>query len=147
MPWEWASAAATASLVESGFEAQSAMSAPPALRVSIRLAVSEVTCRQALTRMPCSGRSSSKRLRIMSSTGISRAAHSMRSSPALARSGFLTSLVGAPTLTCVLQNQVIGELERDHSTNFLPIEEGPAVQVGELDEELHPHDLTAELLH
>src|SRR5215813_1803241 len=147
MPWEWASAAATASLVESGFEAQSAMSAPPALRVIIRLAVSEVTCRQALTRMPCRGRSVSKRFRIMSSTGISRAAHSMRSSPALARPGFLMSLVRAPTLTCVLPDQVFGGLESDNGTNLLAIEKGAAVQVRELDEELHTHDLASQLLH
>src|SRR5438105_4819465 len=50
MPWRWARAAATASLVESGFEAQSATSAPAAWSVSIRVAVSEVTCRQAPTR-------------------------------------------------------------------------------------------------
>src|SRR5215472_14647500 len=147
MPWEWASAAATASLVESGFEAQSAMSAPPALRVIIRLAVSEVTCRQALTRMPCRGRSVSKRFRIMSSTGISRAAHSMRSSPALARPGFLMSLVRAPTLTCVLPDQVFGGLESDNGTNLLAIEQCPAVKVGQLDEELHTHDLASKLLH
>src|SRR5262249_27888238 len=147
MPWEWASAAATASLVESGFEAQSAMSAQPALRVIIRLAVSEVTCRQALTRMPCRGRSVSKRFRITSSTGISRAAHSMRSSPALARPGFLMSLVRAPTLTCVLPDQVFGGLESDNGTNLLAIEQCPAVKVGQLDEALHtrvsrlPHQL------
>jgi len=42
-------------LVLNGLEAQRATSAPPALRVSIRLAVSVVTCRQADKRRPRSG--------------------------------------------------------------------------------------------
>ena len=41
------SAAATSSCVESGFEAQSRTSAPPAFSVRARLAVSVVTCRHA----------------------------------------------------------------------------------------------------
>ena len=45
-------AAATSSWVESGLEAQSAGSAPPALSVRARLAVSAVTCRQAARRTP-----------------------------------------------------------------------------------------------
>src|SRR5437762_1083095 len=40
-------AAATSSCVESGFDAQTTTSAPPALRVRIRFAVSVVTCRHA----------------------------------------------------------------------------------------------------
>ncbi len=78
------SAAATSSCVDRGFDAHRATSAPPAARVSIRFAVSVVTCRQAPMRMPSNGRSFSKRSRISASTGISPAAHSIRSRPASA---------------------------------------------------------------
>ena len=64
MPYSATSAAATSSLVDSGFEAASTTSAPPALSVRIRLAVSVVTWRQAPMRRPSSGRSRSKRSRI-----------------------------------------------------------------------------------
>ena len=47
MPLCSQSAAATSSWVDSGFDAQSATSAPPAASVSIRFAVSVVTCRHA----------------------------------------------------------------------------------------------------
>ena len=47
------SAAATSSWVDNGFDAQSATSAPPACSVSIRFAVSVVTCRHAPMRMSC----------------------------------------------------------------------------------------------
>ena len=46
------SAAATSSCVESGFDAQSDDSAPPAFSVRARFAVSVVTCRQAEMRIP-----------------------------------------------------------------------------------------------
>ena len=52
MPLCSVSAAATSSWVDSGFEAASRTSAPPAASVSIRFAVSVVTCRQAAIRMP-----------------------------------------------------------------------------------------------
>ena len=42
-------------LVESGLEAVSTISAPPACNVVIKLAVSVVTCRQAETRIPFRG--------------------------------------------------------------------------------------------
>jgi hypothetical protein len=47
MSYSSTSAAATSSCVDSGFDAQSTTSAPPALRVRARFAVSVVTCRQA----------------------------------------------------------------------------------------------------
>ena len=53
MPSCLTSAAATSSCVLSGLEAQSRTSAPPAWSVFIRLAVSVVTWRQAVTRSPC----------------------------------------------------------------------------------------------
>ena len=56
MPWSRTSAAATSSCVESGLEATSTTSAPPALSVRTRFAVSVVTCRHADTRRPASGR-------------------------------------------------------------------------------------------
>ena len=55
MPSCLTSAAATSSCVLSGLEAQSRTSAPPALSVFMRLAVSVVTCRQAVTRIPLNG--------------------------------------------------------------------------------------------
>src|SRR5262249_32598977 len=64
-----------------------------------------------------------------------------------ARPGFLMSLVRAPTLTCVLPDQVFGGLESDNGTNLVAIEQCPAVKVGQLDEELHTHDLASQLLH
>ena len=85
------SAAATSSWVDSGFDAQSATSAPPAASVSIRFAVSVVTWRHAPIRTPASGRSFSNRSRISARTGISPAAHSMRSRPFGASARSLTS--------------------------------------------------------
>ena len=55
---------AAALVHEYGFEAQRASSAPPALRVRMRLAVSVVTCIHAENRMPLNGCSFSKRSRI-----------------------------------------------------------------------------------
>ena len=52
MPYSATSAAATSSFVESGFEAASTTSAPPALSVRIRFAVSVVTWRHAPMRRP-----------------------------------------------------------------------------------------------
>ena len=57
IPYSATSAAATSSLVDSGFEAARTTSAPPALSVRIRFAVSVVTWRQAPIRSPSSGRS------------------------------------------------------------------------------------------
>ncbi len=47
MSYTSTSAAATSSWVESGFDAHSTTSAPPAFRVRMRFAVSVVTCRHA----------------------------------------------------------------------------------------------------
>src|SRR5689334_24888222 len=68
MPYSATSAAATSSWVESGFDAHRSTSAPPALSVRARLAVSDVTCRQAETRRPASGFSAAKRSRIAART-------------------------------------------------------------------------------
>src|ERR671915_840764 len=85
------SAAATSSWVDSGLEAHTATSAPPAWRASSRLAVSVVTWRQAPTVIPASGRSFSNRSRISDRTLISPLAHSIRSRPFSARPRSLTS--------------------------------------------------------
>ncbi len=67
------------------------MSAPPALSVRIRFAVSVVTWRQAETRYPDSGFSRSNRSRMAASTGMCRSAHSMRRTPSGASARSLTS--------------------------------------------------------
>src|SRR5436190_21206983 len=91
MSYSSTSAAATSSCVESGFEAHSTTSAPPACNVRMRLAVSVVTCRHAAIRYPASGCSRSKRSRIAASTGICRSAHSIRRFPSPARARSFTS--------------------------------------------------------
>ena len=93
-PWSPTSAAATSSWVESGLDATSTTSAPPAWRVRTRLAVSAVTCRLAETRSPASGRSRAKRARIAASTGISRSAQSIRWRPSGASPRSATSWPG-----------------------------------------------------
>src|SRR5512137_1471651 len=92
-------AAAASSWVLSGLLAHSRASAPPALRVRIRLAVSVVTCRQAAMRRPASGFSRSNRSRIRRRTGISCSAHSTLRWPASAR---LKSLMSCSTVTFLL---------------------------------------------
>src|SRR3984893_2901614 len=84
MPYSLTSAAATSSWVESGLEAQHSTSAPPALSVRRRLAVSVVIWRQALKRWPRSGFSLAKRSRMSRSTGICSSAHSILCRPASA---------------------------------------------------------------
>src|SRR5437763_6067782 len=91
MSYSSTSAAATSSWVDSGLEAQSTTSAPPAFRVRARFAVSVVTCRQAEIRYPESGCSLSKRSRMAASTGIWRSAHSMRRTPSGASARSFTS--------------------------------------------------------
>ena len=81
MPKSWTRLAATSSWVLSGLEAISTRSAPPALRVRARLAVSAVTCRQADRRRPASGFSLAKRSRMRASTGMSLSAQRMRFLP------------------------------------------------------------------
>src|SRR5829696_2672113 len=78
-----ASAAATSACVANGFEAHSATAAPPASSTRTRLAVSDVTCRQAPTTRLSSGRSRANRSPIERSTGIWPAAQSIRASPAV----------------------------------------------------------------
>src|SRR5689334_14839777 len=81
MPQSLTKEAATSSCVESGLEAMSTASAPPACSARARLAVSVVMWAQATSFTPSSGFSSAKRSRIKRSTGISRSAHSMRCLP------------------------------------------------------------------
>src|SRR3954462_859501 len=91
MSYSSTSAAATSSWVDSGFDAQSTTSAPPAFSVRARLAVSGGPGRQAAMRWPASGCSLSKRSRIAASTGICRSAHSMRRTPSGASAMSFTS--------------------------------------------------------
>src|SRR4051794_5048908 len=84
--WPWTSArpcraSATSSCVERGLAAATATVAPPAASARTRLAVSAVTCRQAATETPSSGRSRAKRSRIERRTGICPSAHSIRAWP------------------------------------------------------------------
>src|SRR5256885_5308980 len=79
------------SCVESGLDAHSATSAPPALSVMHRLAVSLVTCRHAARRLPLSGCSFANRAWIWRSTGIERSAHSLRRRPSSASARSFTS--------------------------------------------------------
>ena len=69
------------SCVESGFDAHSTNSAPPAFSVSARFAVSDVTWRQPAILTPFSGLVSANRSRIPRNTGISCSAHCARNSP------------------------------------------------------------------
>src|SRR5262245_50552710 len=85
------SAAATSSCVDRGFDAQRTTSAPPALSVRARFAVSVVTCRHAEMRCPARGCSLSKRSRIAASTGICRSAHWIRRRPSGASARSFTS--------------------------------------------------------
>src|SRR5437660_8812331 len=133
IPYSAERAAATASLVESGLEAQRTTSAPPALRVIIRLAVSLVTCRQAETRSPESGSCSRKRSRIRSSTGISRAAQSIRPRPSLARPRSRTSALVVFT-------------EFDLTSDIVTGEHLPAFEVGQLHQEPEADHLPAQHL-
>ena len=103
MPYSWTSAAAVSSWVDNGFDAQSAISAPPALSAIIKFAVSVVTCMQAAIRVPANGFSFAKRSRICASTGMLRPAHSMRFFPSAASAGFAISLrMDVSTVTAVL---------------------------------------------
>src|SRR5579859_3149724 len=132
MPCSTLSAAATASLVESGLEAQSTMSAPPAFSVSIRLAVSLVTWRQAETFSPASGRSCRKRSRMSSSTGISRAAQSISRWPSLASAVSFTS----PSIAFKL----------DLTFDIVASQHLATLEVDELDEEAETDHLAAQHL-
>src|SRR4051794_25927809 len=101
MPYSDTRAAATSSFVDSGLLAARTTSAPPALRVRIRLAVSVVTWRHAPIRIPSSGRSRSNRSRIRRRTGISRSAHSIRRMPSDARPRSVRSWAGSPAVPAV----------------------------------------------
>ncbi|CAB5063337.1 unannotated protein [freshwater metagenome] len=94
------------SCVESGFDAQSDNSAPPAARARIKFAVSVVTCMQAEMRIPVNGFSFSKRVRICASTGMFRSAHSILFLPSAARAksatSYLSVLFTAVAVTLIL---------------------------------------------
>src|SRR3977135_2255361 len=138
MPCCAASAAATASLVDSGFDPHSARSAPPAFNVNIKLAVSLVTCRQALSFSPLSGCSLMKRCRMSVSTGISLAAQSIRSCPSPARFRSLTSLPFALTFKRVFSPSIN---ELTHHFNL--VQPFASVEKAQLDEDVHAeHDAT-----
>ena len=77
--------AATASLVESGFEAHSATLAPPALRVNIKFAVSLVTCIHAPMFNPSKGFFSANSDLISSKTCICLCAQLTSAAPSLAK--------------------------------------------------------------
>src|SRR5512137_1892201 len=81
MPRSFAHHAATSSCVESGLEAHRRTSAPPALRVLMRLAVSAVTWRHAAMRIFARGFSFLKRSVMDASTGICLPAHSVLTAP------------------------------------------------------------------
>src|SRR3989344_2203235 len=102
IPYSSTRPAAASSCEESGLDEQRATFAPPSLRVIIRLAVSTVTCRQAPTRCPLKGFSFRKRSRIPRRTGISCAAHSMRSAPSFAN---LLSLISNLILASISVNR------------------------------------------
>src|SRR5438105_10698224 len=121
MPCSAVSAAATASLVDRGLEAQSTTSAPPTFRVTIRLAVSLVTWRQAEIRSPSSGFSVLNRSRIRNSTGISLAAQSISPTPSLARPRSFTSAL-------------VAFIEFDLTPDIVSGEYLPALQVDQLDQ-------------
>src|SRR3954453_15025265 len=86
--------------MDSGLEAQSAISAPAARSVIMRFAVSVVTWRQAERRTPLSGCSLANRARICRSTGMDRSAHSARRRPSSARAISLMSCLA--TAVCTL---------------------------------------------
>ena len=90
-PYSLTNAAATSSWVERGLEAHRTRSAPPAFKVIAKFAVSVVICRQPDIRIPFKGISFAKRSRIRRKTGISLAAHSIRSLPRAANEMSLTS--------------------------------------------------------
>src|SRR4051795_6080658 len=105
-----ASAAATSDWVANGLDAHSATDAPPAASARTRHAVSEVTCRQAPTTSPSSGRSRAKRSRIERRTGICPSAHSIRARPSGARPGSAisgtragrTEIAGSPLVAVLI---------------------------------------------
>src|SRR5215813_4744571 len=119
MPWSAASAAATSSWVLKGLDAHSATSAPPALRASARLAVSEVMCRQAAIRIPLSGLVFSKRWWISCSTGIDRPAHSIRPRPFSAWARSFTSNRSVPRATAFFFADITFFVAADIRPSFL----------------------------
>src|SRR5207237_10218160 len=94
---------------------------PPALRVSIRTAVSVVTCRQAPRRTPLRGCSLANRSRTCRRTGIACSAHSILSLPEAASPRSLTScsVISGPLLAGS-DSRVVAEI--GHTIQPLPRE-------------------------
>src|SRR5579884_4206522 len=129
------SAAATSSCVESGLEAQSTTSAPPAFRVRIRFAVSVVTWRHAEMRYPDSGCSRSKRSRIADRTGICRSAHMIRRTPSGASDRSFTSCrsvcaIGPLSPGCGPVSSGVSGGEQPLVLPLLPVDPGAGVVAG-----------------
>src|SRR5215216_2195674 len=128
-------AATTSSCVVSGLAAASATSAPPAANACTRHAVSAVTCRQAPTRRPASGRSEASRSRIDRRTGICPSAQSIRARPC--PTSALSELVAIVV-------RLVRALDRDADVGGLL-----RAQLGQLRAEraeVQPRDLLVEVL-
>src|SRR5829696_2836826 len=142
-PWRSTSAAATSSCVSSGLAAHNATSAPPAISVRTRFAVSVVTCRHIPTRQPSSGRSRANRSRIDRSTGIWASAQAMRASPASARPRSATSHACLAGLVAIVVG-LVRALDRHADVGGLllgELRESHAERV-----EVQPGDLLVEVL-
>ena len=87
------------SCVDNGFDAHSAMSAPPAFRTRIKFAVSVVTCMHAAILTPANGCDFSNRSRICARTGMFRSAHSIFKRPAAANDASAMSCFGRVAVT------------------------------------------------
>src|SRR6185437_2544055 len=119
MSYSSTSAAATSSCVESGLDAQRTTSAPPALSVRARFAVSVVTCRHAEIRRPASGCSRSKRSRIAASTGICRSAHWMRRTPSGVSARSFTSYRFVVAMQLLSENGIEARARSGTDASFL----------------------------
>src|SRR5262245_40978843 len=134
-PYSSTSAAATSSCVDSGLDAQRTTSAPPALSVRARFAVSVVTCRHAEMRCPASGCSFSKRSRIAASTGICRSAQAIRRTPSGASAKSFTSyrcVVAMNPLFDLVGCQVSGRVDGEQPLvlALLPVDPGGGSLLG-----------------
>ena len=91
MPYSPASAAATSSWVDSGFDAHRAIERAAAFSAIIRLAVSVVTCRQAPSAEASERLVAREALAELRKTGICPSAHSIRLTPSADRPRSRTS--------------------------------------------------------
>src|SRR4051812_5745180 len=100
------SAVATSSCVDSGFEEQSATSAPPAASRRASTPVSAVSGRQAAMRTPASGRSAANRSRTRASTGMARSECAMRRAPADAGTAGAAPVDGGSVIQVFVSSEV-----------------------------------------